>query len=94
VGRVDFRTDLVLDRLEESNQTLAISLTRPVLDRDGKPVVERFVEGTAQIAVQQHDEVLSVRPNMRASFRPLGATPGPADVDLWKGSWMQVRAQD
>ncbi len=89
-GAVDFRTSLALDRLEDGNQTLAVSYTSPRLDRDGKPIIERLIGDTVQVATEQHEGVLSIRPNLRAFFRSTGA----ADVDLWKGSWIQVRAQD
>lgn len=87
-GTVDFRTNLTLDRLEDGNQTLAVSYTSPRLDRDGKPIIERLIGDTVQVATEQHEGVLSIRPNLRAFFRSTGA----ADVDLWKGSWIQVRA--
>jgi len=89
-GSVDFRTNLTLDRLEDGSQTLAVSYTSPRLDRDGKPIIERLIGDTVQVATEQHEGVLSIRPNLRAFFRSTGA----ADVDLWKGSWIQVRAQD
>jgi len=89
-GAVDFRTSLTLDRLEDGNQTLAVAYTSPRLDRDGKPIIERLIGDTVQVATEQHEGVLSIRPNLRAFFR----SAGTADVDLWKGSWIQVRAQD
>src|SRR5258706_4653517 len=35
-GNVDFRTNLTLDRLEDGNQTLAVSYTKALLDANGK----------------------------------------------------------
>lgn len=91
-GRVDFRTNLTLDRLEDGNQTLAVKYTRAVLDDNGKEVFVRFKDGTVEVKTEEVDGVLSIRPNLRAFFRT-GATPA-ADVDLWKGSWIEVRSQD
>ena len=45
-----------------------------------------------EVKTIEEDGVLSIRPNLRALFRQSGAAQ--ADVDLWKGSWMQVRAQE
>jgi hypothetical protein len=93
VGPVDFRTNLTLDRLEYGNQTLAVSYTRALLDSNGQPVMESISkDGTVVVKTEQQEGVLSIRPNMRALFRTPSAPS--ADVDLWKGSWLQVRAQD
>jgi hypothetical protein len=93
LGKVDFRTNLTLDRLEYGNQTLAVSYTRALLDPNGQPVMESISkDGTVVVKTEQQEGVLSIRPNMRALFRTAGAPA--ADVDLWKGSWLQVRAQD
>lgn len=91
-GRVDFRTNLTLDRLEDGNQTLTITYTKAVLDRSGNPMIERFNDGTVEVKTEQMEGVLSIRPNFRAFFRTSGSSA--ADVDLWKGSWIQVRAQE
>jgi len=89
-GAVNFRTGLTLDRLDDGNQTLPVSYTSAQLDAEGKPVIKSFEGGTVEPATLQQEGVLSIRPNLRAFFRSSGA----ADVDLWKGSWLQVRAQD
>lgn len=92
VGKVDFRTSLTLDRLEEGNQGLIINYTKAVLDENGNPHIVRFNDGTTEVKTEQLQGVLSIRPNFRAFFRTSGSTA--ADVDLWKGSWIQVRAQN
>jgi hypothetical protein len=93
LGKVDFRTNLTLERLEYGNQTLAVSYTRALLDPNGQPVMESISkDGTVVVKTEQQEGVLSIRPNMRALFRTAGAAA--ADADLWKGSWLQVRAQD
>ena len=89
-GRIDFRTGLTLERLVEGNQTLPVSYTTPQLDAEGKPVIKNFDGSTVEVATMQHEGVLSIRPNLRAFFRSGAA----ADIDLWKGSWIQVRAQE
>lgn len=93
VGQVDFRTNLVLERLEDGNQTLAVRFTRALMDANGQPIVERVgPDGKVEVKTEQQDGVLSIRPNLRAFFRISGAAT--ADVDLWKGSWIQVRAAE
>jgi len=92
-GNVDFRTNLTLDRLEDGNQTLAVSYVRALLDSNGQPIMDSISKnGTVVVKTEQQEGVLSIRPNLRAFFRTAGAAA--ADVDLWKGSWLQVRAQD
>jgi hypothetical protein len=92
-GLVDFRTNLTLDRLEDGNQTLAVSYVRALLDSHGQPIMDSISKnGTVVVKTEQQDGVLSIRPNLRAFFRTAGAAT--ADVDLWKGSWLQVRSQD
>jgi hypothetical protein len=92
-GRIDFRTNLVLDRLEEGNQTLAVSYTEAVLGPDGRPVLKRLADGGAFVPeTVQRDEVLSVRSNLRCQLR---SVDGPAEsISLWKGGWLKVRAAD
>jgi hypothetical protein len=93
VGLVDFRTNLTLERLEYGNQTLAVSYTRALLDPNGQPVMESISkDGTVVVKTEQQEGVLSIRPNARALFRTPGAPA--ADVDIWKSSWLQVRAQE
>jgi hypothetical protein len=94
VGRVDFRTNLVLEQMEEGSQTLPISITRPLLDRNGNPVLDRIDKETFVPKTVQVEEVLSTRTNLRALFRLLTPTPGQPQVDLWKGSWLQLPAQE
>jgi hypothetical protein len=93
VGAVDFRTNLILERLGDGNQTLAVCFTRALLDPNGQPIVNRVgPDGKVEVKTEQQDGVLSIRPNLRAFFRMAGAST--ADVDLWKGSWIQVRAAE
>jgi hypothetical protein len=91
-GNVDFRTNLTLDKLEDGNQTMPIRYIRALVDANGKEVIERFKDGTVEVKTIEEDGVLSIRPNLRALFRTAGVSQ--PDVDLWKGSWMQVRAQE
>lgn len=91
-GKVDFRTNLTLDKLENGNQTLTVNYTTAVLDPSGKPVIERVHDGTIEVKTVQQEGVLSIRPNDRAYFRTAGAIA--ADVDLWKGGNLWVRSQD
>jgi hypothetical protein len=88
-GIVDFRTNLTLDRMEDGNQTMPIRYTRALLDATGKEVIERFKDGTVEVKTIEEEGVLSIRPNLRALFRGAGDI-----VDLWKGSWVLVRAQE
>jgi hypothetical protein len=90
--KVDFRTNLTLEKLEDGNQTLTVYYTKAVLDSKGQPIIERWVDGVEEPKTEQKEGVLSIRPNMRACFRTAGATA--ADVDLWKGSNLYIRAQD
>ncbi len=92
VGKVDFRTNLTLEKLEDGNQTLTVYYTKAVLDSKGQPIIERGIGGVEEPKTEQKEGVLSIRPNMRASFRTTGAAA--ADVDIWKGSNLYVRAQD
>jgi len=91
-GLVDFRTNLTLERLEHGNQSMTVSYTKALLDPTGKPLTKRWNDGTEEVMTEQVEGVLSIRPNLRALFRTAGA--GQGDVDLWKGSWIQVRAQE
>src|SRR5579863_8669980 len=54
-GKVDFRTNLTLDRLEDGNQTLAVSYTSALLDQNGKEVIERFKDGAVEVKTVQHE---------------------------------------
>ncbi|HZE95591.1 MAG TPA: anti-sigma factor [Planctomycetota bacterium] len=93
VGKVDFRTSLTLDRLSDGNQTLPVTYTRALLDPNGQPIIDSISkDGTVVVKTELQDGVLSIRPNLRAFFRMAGGSAG--DVELWKGSWLQVRAQD
>ena len=92
VGKVDFRTSLTLDRLEDGNQTLTVSYTKALLDSSGKEIIERFKDGTVEVKTEQVEGVLSIRPNFRAFFRTSGSST--ADVELWKGSSLFARAQE
>jgi len=89
-GIVDFRTNLTLDKMEDGNQTMPIRYTRAILDANGKEVIERFKDGTVEVKTIEEEGVLSIRPNLRALFRGAGGDL----VDLWKGSWFLVRAQE
>jgi hypothetical protein len=90
--KVDFRTNLTLEKLEDGNQTLTVYYTKAVLDSKGQPIIERWVDGVEEPKTEQKEGVLSIRPNMRACFRTVGAAA--ADVDIWRGSNLYVRSQD
>jgi hypothetical protein len=92
VGKVDFRTNLTLDRLGDGDQTMTVRYTTAVLDASGKPVIVEWKDGTEEVKTVQEERVLSIRQNLRAFFCSSGAAT--ADVELWKGSFIQVRAQD
>jgi hypothetical protein len=92
LGNVDFRTNLTLEKLEDGNQTLPIRYTRAALDANGKEQIRSFRDGTVELLTEEVDGVLSIRPNRRALFRT--ASAAQPDVDIWGGSWMQVRAQE
>jgi hypothetical protein len=92
MGKVDFRTNLTLDKLENGNQTMTIQYTRAMVDSNGTPIIKRIKDGIEEVETEQVEGVVSIRPNMRALFR-LG-TSATADVDIWKGSWKLVRALD
>lgn len=92
IGQVDFGTNLVLDRIEEGNQAMAISYTAPILDEAGRQVMQNVEGGRPVPAVTQRGELLNVRSNLRTSFRPAASTPGSPGSDLWEGSSMRVRA--
>ncbi|HEV3028569.1 MAG TPA: hypothetical protein VG457_13410, partial [Planctomycetota bacterium] len=93
IGQVDFRTNLTLDHLDHGNQTLPVSYISAMLDANGQPIMSSISrDGKVEVKTEQQEGVLSIRPNLRAFFRTANATA--ADVELWKGSWLQVRAQD
>jgi len=91
-GKVDFRTNLTLDRLEEGNQTMTVYYTKAVLDSKGQQIIKRWVDGVEEPMTEQKEGVLSIRPNMRACFRTAGAAA--SDVDIWRGSNLYVRVQE
>jgi hypothetical protein len=92
IGKVDFRTNLALEKLEDGNQTLTVYYTKAVLDANGRPIIKGWVDGVEEPMTEQKEGVLSIRPGMRACFRTAGAAA--ADVDVWRGSNLYVRAQD
>ena len=91
-GKVDFRTNLTLDKLENGNQTLTVYYTRAVLDANGKPIVKQWNDGVEEVMTEQKEGVLSIRPNDRALFRTAGSST--ADAEVWKSSNLYVRSQD
>lgn len=87
-GPVDFTTGLELEKIEEGHQPLPITYTSPALDAQGQPIMDRLESGRVVPVTTQHSASLGIRPNLRVVFRS-GSTP----VDLWKGSWLRVRAR-
>jgi hypothetical protein len=88
-GRVDFSTGLILGRIEEGHQSLPLSWAEPVLDEQGRPVIQRLENGKEVPLTRQHEVPLSIRPNLRAVLR---AEAGGEKL-LYKGSWMRVKTR-
>lgn len=88
-GGIDYSTGLTLGRIEEAHQTLPLSYAEPVLDEQGRPVIQKLEGGTAVPLTRQHDVPLSIRANLRAVFR----TGTGSDVLLYKGSALRVKAK-
>lgn len=89
VGRVNFTTGLTLGRIEEAHETLSLTYAEPVLDDQGRQIIETLKNGQAVPVTRQHEVPLSIRPNLRASFR----TDAGAATEMFKGSWMRVQAK-
>ena len=87
-GRVNFTTGLTLGRVEEAHQTMPLSYGEQVLDSQGRPIVE-LNNGQQVPVTRQHDVALSIRPNLRATFR----TDAGKTAELFKGSWLRVKAK-
>ncbi len=94
VGPVDFSTDIEIDKIEEGHQTLEINYTEPLLDEQGKLVIDHFENGKPIPATRQTTEILGIRPNLRVTFRAAGAPAGTTVGQVWKGGWILVRARD
>ena len=89
VGRVNFTTGLTLARIENAQETMPVVYAEPVLDDQGRPIVETLKNGQVVPVTRQHEVPLSIRPNLRAAFR----TDGGGTAALFKGSWMRVKAK-
>jgi hypothetical protein len=94
VGKVDFTTDLMLTKIEEGTQFTTVSYTRPVLDDQGNPIIEKIVDGSFKPVTKRDDISVGSRENLRAYFRPVGTSNASLDDFLWKDGWMRVRAHD
>jgi putative zinc finger protein len=90
---VDFSTDLVLSRIETGTQATVTSLTRPVLDKDGNPVMEQLVGNVFVPAVKSDEVSIGQRESKKAVLRLAGTTGSKTEESLWKGSRMLVRAR-
>ncbi len=94
LGRVDFSTDLELDRIELGDQWFDVCYTTPVLDSGNTPVKKKLENGKLVPAVSQSSVSLGgSRDNMRAFVRPAGAPAGKDAGHIWKGGWIWVRAR-
>ena len=89
LGFVDFTTGLTLGRIEEGQQTLPLSYAEPVLDDQGRPVIQKLENGVAVPLTRQHEVPLSIRSNLRATLR----TETGAEKPLYKSSWLRVKAR-
>ncbi|HEX7898770.1 MAG TPA: zf-HC2 domain-containing protein [Planctomycetota bacterium] len=87
--RVNFTTGLTLGRVEEALETMALSYAEPVLDGQGRPIVETLKSGQRVPVTRQHEVPLSIRTNLRATFR----TDAGKTAELFKGSWLRVKAK-
>lgn len=89
VGRVNFTTGLTLTKIEDAHETLPVVYAEPVLDAQGRPVIEKLKNGVAVPVTRQHEVPLSIRLNLRASFR---ADSGET-AEVFKNSWLRVKAK-
>jgi len=90
---IDFSTDLVLTRIENDTQPLLISYTTPVLDEQGKPMMDRIVGDVFVPKYFQYDVSIGSRENRRAVLKLTGTSSKATEESLWKGSFMRVRAR-
>jgi hypothetical protein len=88
VGRVNFTTGLTLGRIEEALESLSLTYAEPVLDELKRPIVE-MKDGVTTPVTRQHEVPLSIRTNLRATFR----TDAGAPASMFKGSWLRVKAK-
>lgn len=89
VGRVNFTTGLTLTKIEDAHETLPVVYAEPVLDAQGRPVIEKLKNGVPVPLTRQHEVPLSIRLNLRASFR---ADSGET-AEVFKNSWLRVKAK-
>jgi hypothetical protein len=96
VGKVDFSTGYVLDKIEEGLQWLEVTYTAPRTDDKKRPIIEwigknSFVPATKTVT---HDTPMAVRENRRAILRPAGGpTADRGEISLWQGAriWARIR---
>lgn len=93
VGEVDFTTDLVLSRIGEGTQTLTVNASSPVLDPEGRTVVERLEGNTVVPRIRHFELSLGTRENMYAVLKPVGTNDAKSEEALWRDSWMVTRAR-
>jgi hypothetical protein len=89
VGRVNFTTGLTLTRIEDAHESIPVVYAEPVLDAQGRPVLETLKNGVAVPLTRQHDVALSIRPTLRAALR----TDNGGTAEIFKGRWLTVRAK-
>ena len=90
---MDFSTDFFLDRVQNGVQALAVRYTAPMLDENGRQVMQKLVDGRVVPAMTQYESsVAPLRTSQRAILRPAGSPPGSDEHSLWKGNSMRVRA--
>lgn len=96
-GKVDFATDLVLDKIEEGNQVMSLRFTAPIWDQTtGKPAMTQLKNGKLIPATRTEEVPVAIggRKNTRVVFRTVGRLEGHRIEPLWQGSWMWVRQAD
>jgi hypothetical protein len=95
-GGVDFSTGYVLDRVEDGTQWIEMTYTAPVMDDQGRPILERIGRNSvvpATMTVRQATPILQ-RENRRAFLRPAaGTAPDRGEVSIWQGSRIWARSR-
>ncbi len=90
---IDFTTDLVLARIESGTEPLYTSVTEPVLDKDGNPMMVQLVGPEFIAATRRYERSIGQRENKKAVLRLAGTTGPKSEQDLWRGSRIQVLAR-
>lgn len=93
---VDFSTGYVLDRIEDGTQWIEMTYTAPMMDDQGRPIIERIGKNSlvpATMTVRQATPILQ-RENRRAVLRPAAGTAGDrGEVSIWQGARIWARSR-